>query len=145
MDIAVIGEDAAALCRRAGVAAQTYSSPEEAADRVWALLALTRNAAFATFPDTLRAHTFLLPGDSGPASARAVQAQQVVGYGFSPRDTLTLSSFTGSERFLCVQRSLFTLGGTPVEPQELPLNSALSALNDEQVLFLAGLRLLCDL
>lgn len=145
MEIAIVGADAASLCRQSGVPARPYPAPKDAADRVWDLLALTSSAAAGPFPAALRARSLLLPGDSDPSFAQGVGALQVVGYGFSPRDTFTLSSFTGAERFLCVQRSLFTLGGTLVEPQELPLNGAFFALSDKQVLFLAGLRLLCDL
>ena len=142
MDIAVAGADARALCRRAGAGARPFRTLAEAAGRRWDLLALARDAARPPCPGGLRARTLLLPGDSAPALAQGAQALQVVGYGFSPRDTLTLSSFAGEGRLLCLQRSLLTLGGEVLEPQELPLPPALASLSGEYALLVAGLRLL---
>lgn len=50
---------------------------------------------------------------------RGIQAETVVTYGLSHRDSLTLSSL--SEPVLCVQRALPRLEGGSVEPQEIPL------------------------
>jgi len=142
MNIALVGEDAPALCRIAGVDASAFVLPADAAGRRWDLLALTRTAAAARpFPEGLVTRTLLLPGDESDP-ARAVRACQVIGYGFSPRDTLTLSSFTGAEPLLCVQRSVLTLRCSLIEPQELPLSPALHGLSAEQALLLSGLRLL---
>lgn len=137
MRAAVAGADALALVRAAGVEAAAYPAPRAAARGDWALLALTRDAADALV-DAPRARCLLLPGDCPASLAR--RAAQVVGYGFSPRDTLTLSG----ARLLCLQRGVVTLGGALVEPQELPLDAALAALPDEQAMLAALLRLLCD-
>ena len=130
--------------RASGVSgARCFSAPAQAGGRVWDLLALSADAARAPFSGVLRAHSLLLPGDSAPSLAAGAPALQIIGYGFSPRDTLTLSSFAGRERLLCLQRGLLTLGGALLEPQELPLPESLSALREEDALFIAGLRLLC--
>ena len=144
MEIAVVGAQARTLCRAAGVSgARPFSTPAQSGGRAWDLLALSADAVRAPFSGTLRARSLLLPGDSDPSLAAGAQAQQIIGYGFSPRDTLTLSSFAGKERLLCLQRGLLTLGGALREPQDLPLPEALSALREEDALFIAGLRLLC--
>ena len=142
MDIAVIGADTAALCRVAGVKANTFPSLAAASGRFWDLLALSRDAACTPYLGDVSARNLLLPGDSDPSFALCTGALQVIGYGFSPRDTLTLSSVTGAERLLCLQRSLITTDGEVLEPQELPLPRALSSLGSEQALLAAGLALL---
>lgn len=145
MEIAVIGARARTLCRVADVSgARPFSTLAQAGGHVWDLLALPPDAIIhAPLAGALRARSLLLPGDSAPSLAAGAQALQIIGYGFSPRDTLTLSSFAGRERLLCLQRGLLTLGGALLEPQELPLPEALSALREEDALFIAGLRLLC--
>lgn len=144
MEIAAVGARARALCDAAGVSgARSFSTLAQVDERAWDLLALPADAAREPFAGGLRARSLLLPGDSAPSLAAGAQALQIIGYGFSPRDTLTLSSFAGKERLLCLQRGLLTLGGTLLEPQELPLPEALSALREEDALFIAGLRLLC--
>ena len=142
MDIAIVGKNAQTLCRSAGVKANAFSSLKEVTGRAWDLLALTRDAADTPFAGTLASYDLLLPGDSDPSLALRLGAVQVVGYGFSPRCTLTLSSVTGAERLLCLQRSLLALDGALLEPQELPLSPALSALSGEDALLVAGIRLL---
>ena len=142
MDIAVVGADAPALCRAADVDAQAFFALADASGRAWDLLALTREASRKPFLGAISARNLLLPGDSDPSFAMGTGALQVVGYGFSPRDTLTLSSFAGAERLLCLQRSLLTADGALLEPQELPLSPALASLGEEQALLIAGLRLL---
>lgn len=64
----------------------------------------------------LRCGMLLVPGEGMP---RGIQAETVVTYGLSHRDSLTLSSL--SEPVLCVQRALPRLEGGSVEPQEIPL------------------------
>lgn len=142
LQIAVVGANARALCRAAGVRAEIPPSLDAAAGRPWALLALTWDASRAELRQRLAARTLLLAGDASPALASAALARQVVCYGFSPKDTLTLSSLAPGERMLCLQRSVRTLDGRIVEPQELPLSPALCALSGEDALLAAGLRLL---
>lgn len=99
---------------------------EELRERVWPLLVLTPAACqtdavrkAATVSRTPVACQILLaPGDC-PAVLDWVQAETVISYGLSPRDSLTLSSLT--DPVLCVQRALPRLDGTVVDPQEFPL------------------------
>ena len=142
MDIAVVGAAGRALCRAAGLDAAVFPTLAHAAIRRWDLLALCRDAARTPFFGEVSARNLLLPGDSDPSFALCTGALQVVGYGFSPRDTLTLSCVTGEERLLCLQRSVITALGTVLEPQELPLTGALNALDGEDALLAAGAKLL---
>ncbi len=142
MEIALVGAGAKMLCRKYRLAARAFPSPADAAAQVWDLLALTRDAVASPFSVPLCARSLLLPGDSDPRFALAAHARQLVGYGFSPRDTLTLSCVTGSERLLCLQRGLLTAAGVLLEPQELPLPAELFSLPAEDALLVAGVRLL---
>ena len=144
MEIAVVGAQAQTLCRAAGVSGvRSFPTLAQAEGHAWDLLALSADAAHTPCSGAPRTRTLLLPGDSTPSLAAGAQALQIVGYGFSPRDTLTLSSFAGRERLLCLQRALLTLSGMLLEPQELPLPEALSTLREEDALLIAGLCLLC--
>ena len=144
MRIAVVGADADALCRASRVGASALPTLRAARGRAWDLLALTRGAAAdAPSGGALAARILLLPGDSAPSLAADALALQTVGYGLSPRDTLTLSSLAAPERLLCLQRSVLTVDGALLEPQELPLSPEFSTLADEAALLAAGLRLLC--
>ncbi|MBE7004015.1 MAG: hypothetical protein E7425_06990 [Ruminococcaceae bacterium] len=143
MHIAVIGQESAALCLAAGCGVLPLRSLAEAQGQDWDLLALLRDASACPAQGCLRTRCLLLPGDSGASLALSIQAGQLVGYGFSPRHTLTLSSLNGPERLLCLQRAVLTLDGTLLEPQELPLPQELSNLDAEQALLAAGVRLLC--
>lgn len=142
LQIAVVGANARELCRAAGIRAETPSGLRTADRRAWDLLALTWDASHAAPRQCAAAQTLLLAGDASPALALGTGARQVVCYGLSPKDTLTLSSLAPGERMLCLQRSICTLGGRIVEPQELPLSPALRALSDEDALLAAGLQLL---
>ena len=142
MDIAVVGTDAASVCRAAGSVACVYSSLRQTLGRPWKLLALARDALQTSEFDCPSAKNILLPGDSNLRLIRTSRAAQVMGYGFSPRDTLTLSSVTGAEPMLCIQRKIVTMNGFTLEPQDIPLPSALTALSGEQALLAAGLWLL---
>lgn len=146
MEIAIVGADADVLCEAADVGAQAFPTPAQAAIHSWDLLALTiHSAAHASLSKKLRVKILLMPGDGDPSLARSTHALQIIGYGFSPRDTLTLSSLTGPEPLLCLQRSLLTPDGALLEPQELPLPPGLSELGGEHALLVAGLRLLCGM
>ena len=142
MDIAVVGADAENVCRAAGSAACFFSSLSQTPERPWKLLALARDALQASKSDCPPAQNILLPGDSNLSFVCTCRAAQVMGYGFSPRDTLTLSSVTGAEPLLCLQRRIVTIDGFILEPQEIPLPPSLAALNGDQALFAAGLWLL---
>lgn len=108
---------------------------EELAGQAWTLLALPRGAgAEPGTGKTLRCRILLTPGDRPPEA----EAESVITFGLSPRDSLTLSSL--AEPVLCVQRALPRPDGAVVEPQEFPL-PALPA-PAEELLPLLGLRLL---
>ena len=144
MEIAVVGKDMRTLCSSVGVNARTFSALSAVVGGHWDLLALAPEALASLPEKEVRATTLLLPGDSGSELARELCAVQLVGYGFSPRDTLTFSGVTGEERLLCLQRAMLTLRGTLLEPQELPLPGSFSSLSAERALLAAGLRLLTD-
>lgn len=141
MEAAVIGRRARTICKGIFPAVYSFPAASAIAARRWDLLVLLPDASLA-LPRPLRAGTLLLPGGSDVTRLRGAQASQLVGYGFSPRDTLTLSSLTGQEPLICLQRSLLTLTGRLIEPQELPLPGALRELGAVEALPLAGLWLL---
>ena len=140
VDIAVVGAGAEVVCRAAGVGAQAFSVLSYVSG-LWDLLALMPQIRHPAPQPSLYAKTLLLPGNGDPQLAHRLRALQLIGYGLSPRDSLTLSSLAPG-RLLCLQRSLLTPDGTLLEPQELPLPQELSALDDECALLAAGLRLL---
>ena len=127
---------ALAPCLPAGVICAPRSVPGQS----WQLCALAPEAAGWMSCAALRCGTLLVP--DGPYSP-LWQAEQVVAYGLDPRSTLTLSSM-GNRSMLCVQRSLITLSGRHVEPQELPLPRDWMSLSPQEQLLLAGVHLLCD-
>ncbi len=87
------------------------------AGRVWPLLVLTLSGCrrLQEAGCRPRCRILLSPGDAPPVA----EAETIVTYGLSPRDSLTLSSLT--EPVLCVQRALPRPDGGRVEPREIPL------------------------
>jgi len=113
---------------------------EELKEHLWPLLALTAGGCQALSEGRGRGlvcRLLLAPGEFRPALA-GIQAETVISYGLSPRDSLTLSSLT--EPVLCVQRALPRLDRTAVEPQEFPLPPLPGPV--EAMLPVLGLRLL---
>ncbi len=110
-------EDAGAVCRRR-----------------WDLLALTAAGCRRLADRHLTARVLLLPGDCAPGR---FQADRVVTYGLSPRDSITLSSL--AQPVLCVQRTLPLVWGGELEPQEFPMPTGETA---ERLLPWAAARLL---
>lgn len=120
-----------------------FSRPEELGETDWDLLALTRSGCkqLSAVPDLLlRCGTLLLPGDCGALTQRQIHAERVVGFGLSPRDSLTFSSLGEDGAVLCIQRALLRPDGGRVEPQELPLGTPPCA--PEELLAVMGIRLL---
>ena len=112
----------------------------ELEEHIWPLLALTPGGCRMLAEGTSRGiicRLLLAPGDL-PALPVQIQAETVVTYGLSPRDSLTLSSL--AEPVLCVQRALPRLDGTAVDAQEFPLPPLPGPA--EALLPLLGLRLL---
>ena len=103
-------------------------------ERLWELLVLLPEGP-GRLEGPVRCCLALAPGE---ASLGRVQAERVVTYGLSARDSLTLSSL--AEPVLCVQRSLPRPGGGEIEPQEVPLPPL--PLPAAELLPLLGLRLL---
>ena len=102
--------------------------------RRWDLLALTAEGcrALRAAGTAVDCGILLLPGEEEPPVA--LRAEQVVTYGLSPRDTLTLSSL-GEMPVLCLQRALPPEAGEDLDARELPLTA-------EKLLLLYGLWLL---
>lgn len=108
--------------------------PGQLGERTWDILALTPEGLRQA--GKTRCRILLAPGDCG--TLPGVEAERVVTYGLSHRDSLTLSSL--AEPVLCVQRTLPRTDGTVVEPQEFPLPPLPASA--EALLPLLGLRLL---
>ena len=111
---------------------------EELAQAVWDLLALTPSGLLQLEKGLLRCRILLLPGGSPPELVSLANAECLITYGLSSRDSLTLSSLEAP--VLCVQRTLPRLDGSVVKPQELPLGSLPAPA--EELLPLLGLYLL---
>ena len=118
--------------------AQGLERKEELAQAVWDLLALTPSGLLQLKNGLLRCRILLLPGGSPSELVSLADAECIITYGLSNRDSLTFSSL--EEPVLCVQRMLPRPDGSVVEPQELPLDN-LPALA-EDLLPLLGLYLL---
>jgi hypothetical protein len=120
------------------------AAPEELQSVRWALLTLTAAgcAALAASKTICGCGTLLLPGDCAPEALERVRAERAVGYGLSPRDSLTFSSLESSP-VLCVQRALLRPDGQTVEPMELPLKN-LPELPPGDLLAALGTRLLLE-
>ena len=67
-------------------------------------------------------NTLLAPGTLFPAES-SIHASRVVSYGFSPRDSITLSSMSEEKIVLTIQRELFNLNGSILERQEIPIKN----------------------
>lgn len=111
---------------------------EELGNQTWTLLALTASGYEKLGERPVRCRTLLVPGDCSPAQLACVRAENVISYGLSHRDSLTLSSLRSP--VLCVQRALPRPDGGVVEPQEFPLPDLCPPA--ERILPLLGLRLL---
>ena len=112
----------------------------ELTEHIWPLLALTPEGCRALVEAEyggIVCRLLLAPGDL-QVLPPPLQAETVISYGLSPRDSLTLSSL--SEPVLCVQRALPRPDGGIVDAQELPLPAVFGP--PEPLLPLLGLRLL---
>lgn len=114
------------------------AAAEELGNQTWTLLALTASGCDKLGEQPVRCRTLLMPGDCSPAQLACVRAENVVSYGLSHRDSLTLSSLRSP--VLCVQRALPRPDGGVVEPQEFLLPDLRPPA--ERMLPLLGLRLL---
>lgn len=112
--------------------------PEELMGREWSILALMGGKASALDSELLRCRILLVSGNVSPSYLARIQAECVITYGLSPRDSLTLSSLTAP--VLCVQRILPRPDGALIEPREVPLPELPASA--AELLPLLGLRLL---
>lgn len=108
---------------------------QELKETNWEILAFAGGGG--GIPREVVCRVALVPGNACGDLA-GLQAEAVVTWGLSPRDSLTLSSL--SDPVLCVQRALPRPDGGVVEPQELPLPRLPAPA--EQLLPLLGLWLL---
>lgn len=114
----------------------------ELTEHIWPLLALTPEGcrALAEGQDAggkIICRLLLVPGELQALPPR-LQAETVISYGLSPRDSLTLSSLRSP--VLCVQRALPRPDGVVIDPQEFPLPPLPGPA--EALLPILGLRLL---
>ena len=117
---------------------QGLERKEELSERNWNLLALTPAGLLHTEKGLVHCRILLLPGGCPLELAAQVHAEQVITYGLSNRDSLTLSSLENP--VLCVQRTLPRPDGGVVESQEFPLQNLPAPA--EELLPLLGLYLL---
>lgn len=113
---------------------------EELSEHIWPLLALTPEGCQALADSKgggIICRFLLAPGEL-PVLPHRIQAETVISYGLSPRDSLTLSSL--AEPVLCIQRALPRLDGAVIDAQEVPLPPLPAPA--EALLPLLGLRLL---
>lgn len=114
------------------------SDGRAAPNAVWDLFALTTEGAARLCMTALRCRTLLVPEER---YSSAWQVKQLVSYGLSSRSTLTLSSM-GEHNVLCVQRRIYTCGGTVAEEGERFLPAAWNRWTPMEQLLLAGTWLL---
>ena len=65
---------------------------------------------------------YLINSDSLPDFEINNSDAYVITYGFSPKATLSVSSFDGERIVMCLQRSITALNGTLTEPQEFVIS-----------------------
>lgn len=111
-------------------------SPGKAEERFWRILTLTPDVFSQIRDRSLRCRCLLMPGEW--ERLPRMEAEHIITYGLSPRDTLTLSSL--ETPVLCIQRTLPGICGSEIEPQEIPLPRF--SVPAESLLALLGLRLL---
>ncbi len=70
-------------------------------------------------------------------------ASEIITYGLCCKNTLTISSYTGNNMVLSLQRSILTLSGTEVEVQDFPVT--ITALGEPEVILATVATLIaCD-
>ena len=106
----------------------------------WGLCVLNREGAARVQKAAvaLRCRTLLLPEE---CPLQEVETEQVVSYGLSGKNSLTLSSMR-EQLLMSVQRELTRLDGSVVERQEILLPESLTHYPQEGVLALVGAWLL---
>lgn len=87
--------------------------------------------------------TLLAPGGAKKLM-KSINADSVISYGLSDRDSLTLSSIGDDAIVLALQREISTLGGVTLDRQELPVRRK-TGVTDESMLGAAGTLLILGL
>jgi hypothetical protein len=83
----------------------------------------------------------LIPGDTGPGDAgSSIEAECVVTYGMSPKNTLTLSSISEASYVLAIQRELLTAKGDVLDRQEIRMRGG---MKPDTLMAVAGTLLIC--
>jgi len=91
--------------------------------------------------DKIGCETLLAPSTFFSAGS-SIHTSRVVSYGFSHRDSLTLSSISEEKIVITIQRELFTLDGNILERQEIPIKntgSPIDGLASASALMLLGI------
>lgn len=88
------------------------------------ILVLTENAvnSFQDGKTNIACRILLLPGD---ADAGIFDAECIVTYGMSPKNTVTLSSISEESCVLALQRELLTINGDVLERQEIKIKGGM--------------------
>jgi len=87
------------------------------------LFAIVTSDLAAPFPSgDLSCQALLLPGDAQMAILEQIPSKWAVSFGFSPKDSITVSSIGSDYAVLALQRELVTVAGHIVEQQEIPLS-----------------------
>lgn len=114
-----LAEQISALSR--GVAmVRCGTHPAQLANHSYDLLVVSPQALGWAGAGALNCRAALLPGGISVLT-RALSAALAVSYGMGSANTLTLSSLDGARAAVAIQREFPTLGGRPVERQELIL------------------------
>ena len=95
------------------------------------------------FPGVIHCKILLAPGQIAPEVLANIQADWIVSFGLSARDTITFSSLEETRAQLAVLREIVTLRENLIEPQEIPVTLT-RAFTPEQSLAFYGALLLLD-
>ena len=119
---------------------QQLQSIAQLQSRLWTVLAVTKPLP----PGVGCACQILLLASWLPETCAChISSERVISFGFSPRDTLTLTAM-GTQNVLCIQRELLSVSGQKIEPQEIPLPPGTGPRKLEQLLAEAALLLILD-
>ena len=99
---------------------QTFAA-ESIGDVFCDLFLLGPGVSAAKRPRQIQCRAAILPGPDSSAMSAGLDTPCAVTYGFSPRDTLTLSSLSGRRAMVALQREIIDLSGICHEQQEFVL------------------------
>lgn len=114
----------------------------------WSVAASAETCDLAVIRDAemvrgrLHCGTALLWEEACASLTQRLCCEQIVGCGFSPRNSLTLASLAPQRAVLSVQRAIVGMDGRCIPPQDIPLPREWAAWSAEEQLLLAGVALL---